>query len=191
MFKLALLRASVKSVEISLALLNTVKIASKTSVFGYRYSTVFRKPWVCSSHTKLVLKTGSAALVVGAHQHSNWIPSKLSVKSKNTSLITAPYNACLPHLLQFNIACIKSQTLKTVPEGTTVRSKTKPIIYRFNTNWAQRRVPCYKTCLYCYNNRKGVTVRTTNWLKQVNALTCYQSVCKPTTLFPRLLTPFL
>ncbi|AHL31075.1 MAG: hypothetical protein HCTETUND2_136 [Candidatus Hodgkinia cicadicola] len=191
MFKLALFRASIKSVETSLALLNTIKIASKTSAFGYCCLTVFKKPWVCASHTKLALRTGSAALVVGAHQHSNWIPNKLSAKSKNISLITIPYNARLPRLLQFNVVCNKSQTPKTIPEGNAVRSETKLIACCLNTNWAQRRTPCYTTCLYRYSNRRGIIVRTTNWLKQVNALACLQSARKPATLFPRLLTPFL
>ncbi|AUG91586.1 hypothetical protein TETLON2b_000069 [Candidatus Hodgkinia cicadicola] len=139
----------------------------------------------------MALRTGSTALVVGAHQHSNWIPSKLSAKSKNTSLITIPYNACLPRLLQFNLVCNKSQTPKTIPEGSAVRGETKLTACCLNTNWAQRRAPCYTTCLYRCSNRKGIIVRTTNWLKQVNALTCSQSARKLATLFPRLLTPFL
>ncbi|ATW06011.1 hypothetical protein TETLIM2_000065 [Candidatus Hodgkinia cicadicola] len=135
-----------------------------------------------------MLKTGSAAVVVGVHQHSNWTPSKLSSKAKNISLITIPHNAHLPHVLQFNVACSKSQTPKTVPEGNTVRSETKPLIYCLNANWTQTHTAYYTMCLHYYNNRKGIIVRTTNWLKQINTLTCLQNMRKTTTLFPRLLT---
>ncbi|AUG33782.1 hypothetical protein TETCHI4_000107 [Candidatus Hodgkinia cicadicola] len=133
-----------------------------------------------------MLKTGSAALIVGVHQHSNWSPSKLSVKAKNISLMTIPYNAHLPHALQFNVMCAKSQTPKTVPEGNTVRSETKPAISSVNTTGAQVRMPHYTMCLYRYNNRKGVIVRATNWLKQVNAMTCLHNVRKTTALFPAI-----
>ncbi|AUG91468.1 hypothetical protein TETLON2a_000070 [Candidatus Hodgkinia cicadicola] len=94
-------------------------------------------------------------------------------------------------LLQFNVVCYKSQTPKTIPEGSAVGGETKPKACCLNTNWAQRRTPRYTTCLRRYSNRKGIIVRTTNWLKQVNALACLLSARKLATLFPRLLTPFL
>ncbi|AUI38877.1 hypothetical protein TETAUR4_1102 [Candidatus Hodgkinia cicadicola] len=133
-----------------------------------------------------MLKTGSAALVIGIHQHSNWIPSKSSVKAKSVSLITIPYNAHLPHALQFNVVCAKSHTPQTVPEGNMVRSETKPVASCVNTTGAQIHMPHYTMCLYCYNNRRGVIVRTTNWLKQVNAIACLQNMRKTATLFPAI-----
>ncbi|AIC63762.1 hypothetical protein HCTETULN_011 [Candidatus Hodgkinia cicadicola] len=138
-----------------------------------------------------MLKTGSAALVIGVHQRSNWVPSRLSVKAKNVSLITIPNNVYLPHVSQFNVVCSESQARRTVPEGAAVRSETKSITNRSNPNLERASDARYTMCLHRFNPRKGIIVRITNWLEQVNALFCLQSARQTTALFPRLLTPFL